>query len=184
MTEDSRLVELGKSIRKGDRSAVKQFFVNDNYPLDTVILSNRGYTALHFAIDVGEYKIAEDLIMMMSETDLEKKSASIIGGNTTLQLVAIMGIIHLARCIVQKNSEVLTIEDDDGYIPVTAACNMGHKEMTHYLYSVTPSEVFLPQNGKYGIDLMSGCMHNKILGNCMIKLFYFIVPCVLGIQDA
>ncbi|GKU96829.1 hypothetical protein SLEP1_g10021 [Rubroshorea leprosula] len=161
MTEDSRLVELGKSIRKGDRNAVKQFFVNDNYPLDTIILPDDGCTALHFAILAGKYEIAEDLIKMMSETDLEKRTTSI--RHTSLTLVAYIGTTHLARCIVQKNSELLTIADNNVCIPVTVACNRGRKEMTRYLYSVTPPEVFLPQNGNHGIDLMMGCMQNKIL---------------------
>ncbi|GKV49453.1 hypothetical protein SLEP1_g56204 [Rubroshorea leprosula] len=153
MTEDSHLVELGKSIRKGDWNAVKQFF--DRHPLDTIILSDKGYTALHFAIAVGKYKIAKELIKMMSETDLEKKITTSIGGETALSFVVKRGITDLARCIVEKNEKLLTIEEDEGYIPVTAACARGHKETTHYLYSVTPSEVFLPQNGNHGICLVS-----------------------------
>ncbi|GKV50905.1 hypothetical protein SLEP1_g57584 [Rubroshorea leprosula] len=145
MTEDSHLVELRKSICNGDWNAVKQFFVFDKHPLDTIILPTEGYTALHVAIRVGKYKIAEDLTTMMSETDLEKKTASSNGGYTALTLVASTERTNTAKCIVQKNSKLLTIESDTGFIPVTVASATGHKEMTHYLYYVTPSEVFLPQ---------------------------------------
>ncbi|GKV49467.1 hypothetical protein SLEP1_g56217 [Rubroshorea leprosula] len=165
MTEDPCLVKLRKSIRKGDWNAVEQFFVSDEYPLDTIILSNEGYTALHVAILAGKYEIVKELIKMMSETDLEKKTARNSGGHTALTLVATTGRTDMAKCIVKENSKskLLTIENDGGFIPVTAACAMGHKDMTRYLYSVTPPEVFLPQRGKYGFDLVRAAMENKIL---------------------
>ncbi|GKV35269.1 hypothetical protein SLEP1_g43570 [Rubroshorea leprosula] len=164
MTEDSRCVELKKSICNGDWNAVKQFFVFDKHPLDTRIVSDRGYTALYVAIDAGQDKIAEELVKMMSETDLEVKSASNAGSRTALNAVAITGRTHLAKCIVQKNDKLLTIRNDSGRIPVTSACSMGHKEMTYYLYSVTPPEVFQPQVGNHGFDLMRWGMDNKMLG--------------------
>ncbi|GLT52484.1 hypothetical protein SLA2020_258240 [Shorea laevis] len=167
MTEDSRFVELRKSICNGDWNALKQFFVFDKHPLDTIILSGVDYTALYFAILVGKYKIAEDLIKMMSETDLEKRTASSSGGHTALTLVAYTGRTHVARCIVQKNSKLLTMENVQGDIPVTSACSVGHKEMTQYLYSVTPPDVLLSQHGNHGIDLMIVCMCNKILDICL-----------------
>ncbi|GLT84630.1 hypothetical protein SLE2022_028500 [Rubroshorea leprosula] len=43
MTEESRLVELRRSICNGDWNAVKQFFVFDKHPLDTIILSDEGH---------------------------------------------------------------------------------------------------------------------------------------------
>ncbi|GKV49457.1 hypothetical protein SLEP1_g56207 [Rubroshorea leprosula] len=182
ITEDFRIVELGKSIRKGDWNAVKQFFVFDKHPLDTII---EGYTALHFAILAEKYEIAEELIMMMSETDLERKTAWNLGGHTALTLVATTGRTHLARCLVERNHSLLTIANDQGHIPVTAACAVGHKEMTNYLYALTPLEIFLPQNGRHGSDLMRAGMDNKTFGNRIIKIFlFYIVSCVLGIQDA
>ncbi|GLT97821.1 hypothetical protein SLE2022_153680 [Rubroshorea leprosula] len=167
MTEDSRCVELKKSICNGDWNAVKQFFVFDKHPLDTRIVSDRGYTALYVAIDAGQDKIAEELVKMMSETDLEVKSASNAGSRTALNAVAITGRTHLAKCIVQKNNKLLTIRNGSGRIPVTSACSMGHKEMTYYLYSVTPPEVFQPQVGNHGFDLMRWGMDNKMLDICL-----------------
>ncbi|GLT34782.1 hypothetical protein SLA2020_092780 [Shorea laevis] len=167
MTEDSRFVELKKSICKGDWNAVRPFFVSDKNPLDTIILSGEGYTALHVAVRVGQDKIAEELIKMMSETDLEVKTASSSGGNTALTILACEGRTHVAKCMVQKSRKLLTIESDQGHIPVTAACTKGHKEITYYLYSVTPPEVFQPQNGNYGFDLIRWGMANKMLDICL-----------------
>ncbi|GKU96814.1 hypothetical protein SLEP1_g10006 [Rubroshorea leprosula] len=161
MIEDSHLVDLRKRICEGDWNAVKQFF--DRHPLDTIILSNEGYTALHVAILVGQYEIAEDLIKMMSGIDLEKRTAWYSDGHTALTLVATTGRIGLAKCMVQKNSNLLILANALGYIPVTAACAAGHKDMAYYLYRRTPPEVFLSYFGKYGLDLMRAGIDNKIL---------------------
>ncbi|GLT33968.1 hypothetical protein SLA2020_085180 [Shorea laevis] len=174
MTEESRIVELRRSICNGDWNAVKQFFVFDKHPLDTIILSDEGYTALHVAILAGKYEIAENLIAMMSETDLEKKTERRGGGHTALTLVATTGRTHMARCIVKKSSKLLAIKNDQGFIPVSAACAVGHKEMTYYLYSVTPPEVLLSENDMGGFILIKSGMDNKIFGNRITKLFYFM----------
>ncbi|GKU96819.1 hypothetical protein SLEP1_g10011 [Rubroshorea leprosula] len=166
MTEDPRLVELRKSICNGDREAVEQFF-DQGRPLGTIILSNEGYTALHVAILAGQYGIAKKLIEKMSPTDLEIKTASDSGGHTVLTLVATTGRTDLAMDIVQKNRNLLAIENDRGYIPVTAACNVGHKEMTQYLYFVTPPEVLVSRKGKYGFDLMRAGVDNKFFDICL-----------------
>ncbi|GLT84628.1 hypothetical protein SLE2022_028480 [Rubroshorea leprosula] len=99
---------------------------------------------------------------MMSETDLGKRTERDGGGHTALTLVATTGRTHMARCIVEKSSKLLAIANGEGYIPVTAACAVGHKEMTYYLYSVTPPEVLLSENDGYGFDLIRAGMDNKI----------------------
>ncbi|GKU88397.1 hypothetical protein SLEP1_g2666 [Rubroshorea leprosula] len=162
MTEKPHYVELKNCICKGDWEGVKRFFVLHNYPLNTLIISDAGYTALHVALKVGQDKIAEELLEMMSEADLETKT--IRHGGTDLSFVAKLGRTHLAKCIVQKNSRLLTIEDKRGYIPVSRACAVGHKEMTEYLYSVTPPQVLLSQNGIHGYHLIRSGIANKILG--------------------
>ncbi|GKU96827.1 hypothetical protein SLEP1_g10019 [Rubroshorea leprosula] len=169
MTEDPGLVELRKSICNGDREAVEQFF-DQGRPLGTIILSNEGYTALHVAILAGQYGIAKNLIEKMSLTDLEIKTASDSGGHTVLTLVATTGRTDLAMDIVHKDNDLLVIENGRGYIPVTAACNVGHKKMTEYLYSVTPLEVLASNKGKYGFDLLRAGMDNNFLGICLHQL--------------
>ncbi|GKV35254.1 hypothetical protein SLEP1_g43554 [Rubroshorea leprosula] len=162
MIEDSRFVELKKSICKGDWNAVKQFFVYNKHPLDTIILSDEGHTALHVAIQAGQDQIAEELVAMMSETDLEIKTKNL--RHTFLTLVASTGRTHVAKCIVKRKNKLLTVRCKEGHIPVTVACSMGHKEMTYYLYSVTPPVAFRPENGNHGFDLMRWGIDNKMLG--------------------
>ncbi|GLT34784.1 hypothetical protein SLA2020_092800 [Shorea laevis] len=167
MTEDSRFVELKNSICKGDRNAVKQYFVFDKHALDTIVESDSGFTALHVAIFAGQDKIAEELVKIMSETDLEIKTRSNTNSATVLNAVAITGRTHMAKCIVLKNNKLLTIENGQGRIPVCSACSMGHKEMTNYLYSVTRPEFFLPRCGNHGFDLMRRSIENKMLDICL-----------------
>ncbi|GKV28720.1 hypothetical protein SLEP1_g37736 [Rubroshorea leprosula] len=168
MTENPHYVELKKSICKGDWDGVKQFFVFHKYPLNTIIVSSDYcFTALQFAIDAGRDKIAEELLKMISERDLEIiKTNSASGGHTCLSSVAFTGRTHVARCIVQKNRNLLIIESDKGFIPVTGACSVGQKEMTYYLYSETPAEVLAPQNGNHGFRLIRSAIANKMLDIC------------------
>ncbi|GLT97829.1 hypothetical protein SLE2022_153750 [Rubroshorea leprosula] len=167
MNEDSRIVELKHSICNGDWNAVKQYFVFDKHPLDTIIESCTGSTALHVAIYAGQDKIAEELVKIMSETDLEIKTVSRDHSVTVLNAVALTGRTHVAKCIVQKNNKLLTIEYGQGGIPVCGASSMGHKEMTYYLYSVTPPEVLLPRNGNHGFVLIRWGIANNMLDICL-----------------
>ncbi|GKV35249.1 hypothetical protein SLEP1_g43549 [Rubroshorea leprosula] len=151
MIEDSHRVKLKKSICEGDWNTVERFFVFDERPLNAKIFSGDNYTALHGAIQAGHDKITEKLVEMMSVTDLEIKCGPAIHVDTVLSLAAWTGSTHVAKCIVEKNRNLLTIENEDGRIPVTAACYVGQKEMTYYLYSETPPEVLDPQNGDQGL---------------------------------
>ncbi|GLT34791.1 hypothetical protein SLA2020_092870 [Shorea laevis] len=144
VTENLHYIELRRSICKGEWDGVKQFFVDHKHPLNTIILSD--YTALHVAIKSGQDTIAEELVNMMSETDLEmRKGRPGAEGHTPLSLAAWTGRTHVAKCLVQKNSKLLTIETNKGYIPVTVASSVGNKEMTKYLYSITPHDIYGPE---------------------------------------
>ncbi|GLT97795.1 hypothetical protein SLE2022_153440 [Rubroshorea leprosula] len=140
MTENPHYVELKKSICKGDWDGVKQFFVFHKYPLNTIIVSSDYcFTALQFAIDTGRDKIAEEFLKMISERDLEIiKTNSASGGHTCVSSVAFTGRTHVARCIVQKNRNLLIIE----------------------------TEVLAPQNGNHGFRLIRSAIANKMLDIC------------------
>ncbi|GLT97812.1 hypothetical protein SLE2022_153590 [Rubroshorea leprosula] len=165
MTKYSSFVALNKRICEGNRKAVEQFFVSEMHPLGTIILSDDGYTALHVAIQAGQDEIAEDLVKMMSETDLEIKTKSL--RHTCLTLAASTGRTHVAKCIVEKSHKLLTVGNKGGHIPVRVACTTGQKEITQYLYSVTPREVFRPQNGNHGFNLVRWSIDNKMLDICL-----------------
>ncbi|GLT47547.1 hypothetical protein SLA2020_212360 [Shorea laevis] len=166
VTENLHYIELRRSICKGEWGGVKQFFVDHKYPLNTIILSD--YTALHVAIESGQDTIAEELVNMMSETDLEmRKGRPGAEGHTPLSLAAWTGRTHVAKCLVQKKSKLLTIETNKGYIPVTVASSVGNKEMTKYLYSITPHDIYGPEKVIHGFRLIYWSIANKMLDICL-----------------
>lgn len=165
MTRRAHCAELRKGIYKGDWDVVNQFL--DKYPINT-ILGDRIGTVLHLAILAGEDKIAMQLIDMMSTEDLEIQDHN---GNTALNLVAYEGITSVAEFLVEKNRNLLLILNNDGEIPVVRACAVGQKEMTHYLYSVTPFELLRPENGFHGLLLMCSGIANEMFG----KNFYNVL---------
>lgn len=158
MTERGDCVNLVKGIIKGDLDAVMQFA--GKYPINTTLV-NGHQTALQVAITVGQDRIAEHLIEMMSDEDLETKSS---GGETTLCFAAFQGRTNIVKRLFERNASLLTISDNGGTIPIYYACNAGHLEITRYLYSVTPPEQFLPENGKRGFVLMYLTIINNMLG--------------------
>ena len=83
---------------------------------------------------------------------------------TALHEATYSRIIEVAKCLVKKNSNLLTIPNTNGLIPVTHALNVGHKEMARYLYSVTPWEELTPEKGNHGATLLNLCYYSQPLG--------------------
>ncbi|XP_073057473.1 uncharacterized protein [Primulina eburnea] len=78
-------------------------------------------------------------------------------GATALSLAAICGETKLAKAIVKKNRDLLTIENqhEDGHLPVIVAALYGQKNMIRYLYRETPKQSLKPENGDNGVLLLN-----------------------------
>ncbi|KDP35852.1 hypothetical protein JCGZ_10333 [Jatropha curcas] len=63
--------------------------------------------------------------------------------------------------MVRKTMKLVTIAADS-YLPVIVACNNGHKETTRYLYSLTPFEILLEDNGAFGSLLLHASIFNEM----------------------
>ncbi|GKV28738.1 hypothetical protein SLEP1_g37751 [Rubroshorea leprosula] len=154
-------VKLTKKIYNGDWQAVWEFIVfymGGRFPA----ITDFGETALHVAIKAEQDEIAEKLAEMMSEEDLEKRDNY---RHTALSYVAFEGRTKLAKSLVKRNPSLLTIEDIEGNIPLTRACGVGHREMTDYLYKVTPKDILKPgKKGNHGFHLIRCCIANKMFG--------------------
>ncbi|XP_037492026.1 uncharacterized protein LOC105638666 [Jatropha curcas] len=139
---------LREAIEKGDLNSVKTFLQLHS---DTVHrkVSGFGETALHLATMTGNLNIVEFLVELMSVEDVlavdKRNETALIGAAAT-------GATKIAECMLRKTMDLVTIADDD--LPVTVACNNGHKETTQYLYSVTPFDILLPENGTFGSSLL------------------------------
>ena len=108
--------------------------------------------------------MVERLVQLMSEEDLALQNND---GTTALHLVTLIEnkyTIKVAECMVEKNNSLVTIRDASDWLPVTLALDLGHTEMGRYLYSVTPFEVLLPENGKHGVVLLVQCYYTKMFG--------------------
>ncbi|GKV14273.1 hypothetical protein SLEP1_g25173 [Rubroshorea leprosula] len=59
------------------------------------------------------------------------------------------------------NDKLLTIRNKKGYIPLVVACSNRKKDMSSYLYSVTPPAFFLrPENSDQGTLFLKNCVLN------------------------
>ena len=70
----------------------------------------------------------------------------------------------MAECMLEKNENLISIRNDLGDIPVVLALFNGHLELARYLYSLTPLEILMPENGTMGASVVCQAIYNKALG--------------------
>ncbi|CAB4274430.1 unnamed protein product [Prunus armeniaca] len=114
---------------------VRQEDLNMN-PTSNDAIRERGSTtrgtALHLAVALKNVKMAKALVELMTEDDLEIQDAT---GQIAMAYAAILGITQLA--------------------------NLGHWELARYLYSVTPLDALLQDNGHVGAEIVSESFRAK-----------------------
>ncbi|XP_057989248.1 uncharacterized protein LOC110645578 isoform X2 [Hevea brasiliensis] len=148
---------LHKAIESGDLNAVRDFLHFHPNAVNKK-LTDSGRTALHLATLTGKLKMVEELVELLSEEDLQ-----VLDNNheTALMLAAGVGATRIAECMIKKNSKLVAVPGKDD-LPVIVACNNGHKDTARYLYSITPFELLLPENGKYGSLLLHVSIFNEM----------------------
>nr|XP_011465513.1 PREDICTED: uncharacterized protein LOC101300455 [Fragaria vesca subsp. vesca]XP_011465514.1 PREDICTED: uncharacterized protein LOC101300455 [Fragaria vesca subsp. vesca] len=124
-------------------------------------MKNKDTSALHVAAMNGEVDKVKELLPTMREEDLEMKD----GNKRTALDVAIVAAcakvhwIQIAKAMVKKNGEILKISSRPGnYIPVVRACSRNKWEMARFLFSLTPDEALLSDNGRPGAQLINACI--------------------------
>lgn len=159
---DSRLqyMHLHKYVESGDWYEAKKIIYKN--PEAVCLTSSSGRTALHIAVIARHEAIVEELVRLMPKQALEVRD---VGGYTALALAAnLTGITKMARCMVRLNDTLVSIKAMDGSIPIVLASGNGYKEMTRYLYTVTPSPILYQDNSRNGALLLSQCISNEIFG--------------------
>ncbi|KAL5568768.1 hypothetical protein UlMin_025343 [Ulmus minor] len=106
----------------------------------------------------GHLHIVEELVSLMSEEEIEIQNSV---GNTALSLASFSGTTRIAECMTRKSKRILGIANQLEDIPVTIAVYCRHTSMAYYLYSVTPLDVLLPDNGCYGASLLTFAIQLK-----------------------
>uniref|UniRef100_A0A2C9VL65 Uncharacterized protein n=1 Tax=Manihot esculenta TaxID=3983 RepID=A0A2C9VL65_MANES len=147
------------AIENGDCKAVKEFLEECPEAVREK-LTRFGNTALHLAASNGDVKLVEELVKLMKEEDLE-----ILNNNneTALNIAAGSGILRLAECMINKNKKLACVTGTT-HIPVIVACSTGHRDMTYYLYSVTPLDFLHPEVGAFGSLLLHEAIGNQFFG--------------------
>ncbi|KAJ9684856.1 hypothetical protein PVL29_017039 [Vitis rotundifolia] len=153
---------LIKALNRGRWNDIESFF-NKNPDAVSAKISPTDETALHIAAGAGHVKVVEELVKKLSPEDLKQKENN--GGCTPLALAAMKGFKEIAQCMIEKNTELTSILDKNGSLPVVRACNRGRKEVTRLLYNYTPPKELGPKKGegKNGATLLSYCIVTKFL---------------------
>ncbi|KAJ4836582.1 hypothetical protein Tsubulata_029748, partial [Turnera subulata] len=145
------------AINNGDWNTVKDFLDKDRTTL-TAAINQQAETPIHAAIRGKQWKIARNLIDLMSEKDLEVRA---LEGATPLHFAA----IGIMECLIAKNKKLVQLAGDTTpTYPVTVGCIAGHRETTRYCYTCTPIQLLYPECGNDGYMLFHACIHNELFG--------------------
>ncbi|KAK4256065.1 hypothetical protein QN277_008978 [Acacia crassicarpa] len=118
----------------------------------TAVILNPGRTAIHVAAQFGNITIVKELLQLLPREFLLTVDSY---GLTALALACwYNGNTQIAKCLVNKNSDIVSIPTKDDFLPVTRAFENDFKEMGRYLYSATPLECF---TGRLGSQLLRYC---------------------------
>ncbi|KAG6667490.1 uncharacterized protein LOC122314630 isoform X2 [Carya illinoinensis] len=125
----------------------------------TAKITTLGKTALHVSVAAGHLRIVEELMELFSEDELEVQDNN---GNTALMETTYRGQYKMAERMLRKNKKLIRIRSNgDRYLPVVKAMRYGHIKLARYLYSLTPLEDLVPENGTSGTTLCKAAIFSK-----------------------
>lgn len=110
-------------------------------------ITNRLETALHIAVRAGHIGFVEEVVKLMSVSDLERRDKS---SNTALFVAAASGVTRIAKVMIKKNKLLSGLKGNKGVTPLCIAAQKGHGDMVWYLYNVTSAE-YLTQEDYMGL---------------------------------
>ncbi|KAI3512262.1 hypothetical protein L1887_19577 [Cichorium endivia] len=123
-------VRLCKASIKGDWKAANGI-LQKNKELVRCSITEKCETPLHVAALAESTSFVNNLVEMMEPKDLLLQTKS---GDTALCLAAAAGNVKMAKIMVAKNENVLTIRGSEGLVPLCVAAFYGNRDMVDYLY--------------------------------------------------
>ncbi|KAF4396664.1 hypothetical protein G4B88_028978 [Cannabis sativa] len=118
-----------------------------------------GETALHHAVSIGKnIGIVRILVESMDREDLEIKDRLDMNA---LGLAVRTGITDIAKCLVEKNNNLVDVCNDER-LPVELALQYAQKEMGRYLYVATPMLNFVGDNREHGASVITLCIVHSL----------------------
>jgi len=161
--DDSIEQQHKKMFKKVERG---EHIENINNYSEIYMTSTSGRTLLHVAVIAGNLENVEKLVKTGKDKLVNMQDKQ---GDTALALVArYTGNTDIAKCIIEKKKgfreNQLETKNKENVIPILIAAANGHKELTTYLYSKTPSKVFDGDDSQNRILLLSLCITAEIFG--------------------
>ncbi|XP_029124959.1 uncharacterized protein LOC109787864 isoform X2 [Cajanus cajan] len=149
---------LHRGVQRGDWDTASTFVNNNRKAMYEA--SKLGKTVVHVAVLTGQEDMVEKLVNKVPKRLLLERDTR---GYTALALAAeLSDTISVAKCMVDRNKDLLTIKTNEGLIPVVLAAVKGNKNMAKYLFSETPVKVFNEDSGYTTALLLTRCITSQI----------------------
>ncbi|KAL4614491.1 hypothetical protein ACB092_07G057900 [Castanea dentata] len=98
-------------------------------------------SVLHIAFASKHTAFVKEVVGFLTDKDLERTNEN---GDTALCVAAKLGTVTIAKEMVKKNNRLPLIRSSEERTPLHIAAKLGSRDMTSYLYSVTPFEGLPP----------------------------------------
>ncbi|XP_009130833.2 uncharacterized protein LOC103855580 [Brassica rapa] len=154
-------IQLSQGISQGRVEAVKDFLNQRPDAVDEWI--NFYETPLLKACACGKPEIVKELLRRMTPEQMLPKMSQNASYHTPLTVVAVSGNMEIAEVLIAKNPKLLEIPGNNGQIPVVVAVENTQMEMARYLYTRTPVQVLLDEDGYHGSLLFLNAIFYKML---------------------
>ncbi|XP_026427163.1 uncharacterized protein LOC113323117 isoform X2 [Papaver somniferum] len=166
--------ELYEALKDNDLEKATEYLNNNPKAYEEGIAYDKS-TVLHMAICWSRKKIIEDIVNRMPPDGLGYKRSS-NHCHTALHLATFRGYTKVAKMMVDKNSILPQIRDEDRWTPLEYALSnvsSGQKEIVKYLYSVTRDVEPSPFSGQDGARLLCNAIDANFydLSLCLVKRF-------------
>ncbi|XP_024029375.1 uncharacterized protein LOC21401296 [Morus notabilis] len=102
------------------------------------------------------------MVEKMSKEDMEIKDAC--GGGTALMMAIMAGSVKMVKCMMKKNPELITVEDNSLFLPVEVALSCDDIDVICHLYHATKAYLSSPNHAarkKHGATFISKCIKKK-----------------------
>lgn len=160
-------VPLYKASIKGDWEAAR-IILKGRENLVRYSITEMKETPLHLATRSRSHEFVRHLLDMMEKEDLELQNED---GNTAFCLAAIDGDVRMAKIMVDKNRELLTIRGSGNMVPLCLATSSSSHKMVKYLYFEQ-----MPTDGWTDDDwnmFFLKCVECELFGTWLIRTLIF-----------
>ncbi|MCH89725.1 ankyrin repeat-containing protein, partial [Trifolium medium] len=130
------------AIKKGLWNEANEYITRhgENIISQKSLLSSKGWTSLHVAAVTGQYEIMKKLVekapWLLAEKDSAGYTPFALAVQSDYPIVAVQWMLN------EGGNDLLTMQinsdDDDGDIPVLLTAIKGYKDMTGFLFCMTP----------------------------------------------